>query len=448
MNKITLNNIILAAMTLFAGCFSALVYSGDGLLPTPDYSGDLLTRSTLTGDWNGARHNLAENGLHFDLRIVTTYQNLFEGGINEFDSFVSTQDLLIQLDTGKADLWPGGLLKLRVESRVGEAVSNGATGGISPVNNDAIFPNDSNNVNEETIGLTEVTFTQFLSPHFGIFGGLLNTADGDANELAGKPRSDAHFLNSSFLYSLVEARTTPTVTLGGGIVIIPTDWITGSIIAYDTEESATHNPFKTAKGTSVATEWTFKHQVSDLPGAQTYGFLYGFDNEFAEFNQDPRTSIPRLVSGNGIQRKGSSWAFYHNAHQYLQWENGRGWGVFTRFGIADRDTNPIHWSAAVGISGTGIFDARPNDTFGIGYYHLELTDTPIFNFLDLNDENGVELWYNAAITPWFHVTADMQVIDTALGNPGLGIIPPGFISIGLPKSKTAWIFGLRTEIKF
>ena len=24
---------------------------------------------------------------------------------------------------------------------------------------------------------------------------------------------------------------------------------------------------------------------------------------------------------------------------------------------------------------------------------------------------GVELYYNAAITPWFHLTADLQIID-------------------------------------
>ena len=109
--------------------------------------------------------------------------------------------------------------------------------------------------------------------------------------------------------------------------------------------------------------------------------------------------LPNLVSGNGIEKEGSSWAFYHNTHPYLQWYDGQGWGVFTRFGIAERNTNPVDWSAVVGISGKGIFDARPNDSFGIGYYSLEINDTPIFNFLDLNDENGAELWYNAEITP-------------------------------------------------
>ena len=448
MTKIFLNKTPLSTFIFFCIFYSSHVFSEEGILPTPDYSGDFMNRSTLTGDWGGVRQNLAENGLHLDFRVVTTYQNLFEGGIKEHDGVVSTQDLSLQLDTGKAGLWPGGLLKLRVESRVGDYITSAHTGGLSPVNNDALSPNDSDNVNDETIGLTELMFTQFLSPQFGIFGGLLNTLDGDENELAGSPRSDSHFMNSSFLLSTVEFRSVPTVTLGGGMIFIPNDWIMGSIVAFDTEESATHDPFETDRGTTIATEWKFKYDISNLPGAQTYGVLYAFDNEFTKFNNDPRSTLIGLIKGKGIAKESSSWAFYHNAHQYLQWDDGRGWGIFTRFGIADRESNPIDWSAAAGISGNGIFNARPNDTFGLGFYHLELTESPLFRFLDLNEENGAELWYNAEVNPWLHVTADLQIIDTAIDDPGFGIIPPGFTSISLPESKTAWIFGLRTEIKF
>ena len=33
---------------------------------TPTYSGDLLNRSTLTGDWGGARNELAAKGVTID----------------------------------------------------------------------------------------------------------------------------------------------------------------------------------------------------------------------------------------------------------------------------------------------------------------------------------------------------------------------------------------------
>lgn len=49
--------------------------------------------------------------------------------------------------------------------------------------------------------------------------------------------------------------------------------------------------------------------------------------------------------------------------------------------------------------------------------------------VDLQDIQGVELYYNAAITSWFHLTADLQVVD----NQNVG-------------DDTAIIFGLRGEI--
>ncbi len=40
----------------------------EGILPLPDYGGDLWTRTHLLGDLGGARSDLAEKGLQFGLR--------------------------------------------------------------------------------------------------------------------------------------------------------------------------------------------------------------------------------------------------------------------------------------------------------------------------------------------------------------------------------------------
>ena len=37
-----------------------------------------------------------------------------------------------------------------------------------------------------------------------------------------------------------------------------------------------------------------------------------------------------------------------------------------RFGVADKDTNPIEWSASVGVGGRGVIPSRDDDTFGVG----------------------------------------------------------------------------------
>ena len=52
---------------------------------------------------------------------------------------------------------------------------------------------------------------------------------------------------------------------------------------------------------------------------------------------------------------------------------------------------------------------------GVGYFYDGLSSE--FRSLvnaalpDIQDVQGCELYYNAAITPWFHLTADLQIID-------------------------------------
>ena len=47
---------------------------------TPDYSGSLLTRSTLTGDWGCARNELAKKGITFKASVTQIYQGNFTDG--------------------------------------------------------------------------------------------------------------------------------------------------------------------------------------------------------------------------------------------------------------------------------------------------------------------------------------------------------------------------------
>ena len=69
------------------------------------------------------------------------------------------------------------------------------------------------------------------------------------------------------------------------------------------------------------------------------------------------------LTGQGVPSKEESWAIYYNGHQYLSWEDGRGWGLFVRAGVSDDDTNVIDSNVAVGLGGTGFFDSRPHEVF-------------------------------------------------------------------------------------
>ena len=54
---------------------------------------------------------------------------------------------------------------------------------------------------------------------------------------------------------------------------------------------------------------------------------------------------------------------------------------------------------------------------GIGYFYQQLSsdfkNLP-GRLLPLQDMQGGEFYYNAEITPWFHLTADIQVVEPAI----------------------------------
>jgi hypothetical protein len=50
------------------------------ILPVLDYSGDLWSRSTLTGDWWGARNDLSARGISFSGDLTWVLQSVVDGG--------------------------------------------------------------------------------------------------------------------------------------------------------------------------------------------------------------------------------------------------------------------------------------------------------------------------------------------------------------------------------
>jgi porin len=53
---------------------------------------------------------------------------------------------------------------------------------------------------------------------------------------------------------------------------------------------------------------------------------------------------------------------------------------------------------------------------GVGYFYNSLSgplEDLAAGVAPLGDVHGGEVYYNAAITPWFHLTADLQVVQPA-----------------------------------
>jgi porin len=172
--------------------------------------------------------------------------------------------------------------------------------------------------------------------------------------------------------------------------------------------------------------------LAEREGSQTFGFLYGINASRTDIAANPRIVISSITHDRPVPTtEADTWAFYYNAHQYLQGDAEGGWGIFARFGVSDGNPNLVRWNVAGGLGGIGLIPGREHDRWGLGTFYLDMSDEDLLNGLRVSDEVGGELFYNIIVTPWFHVTLDAQVIDSAL-----------------PASDTAWVLGMRTHFIF
>lgn len=379
------------------------------MFPVPRYDGDLLSREALLGDWGGGRTSLAEHGgLQFSVDVNQYYQGIWDGGRSRESEYNGSADYRIKLDTEKAGLWPGGFLDIHGETYWGQSV-NGFTGSVLPVNTDQVLalPGGPGTY------LSHVVYTQFLAENFAVFAGKMDTTTGDSNRFA-HGVGDQRFMNLGFSFNPVTLRTAPYSTLGAGFLFIPTEGISLTFSAVDSDGAIDQSGFDTAfnGNTTYAGEIGIDTAFFDMPGRHLFG-VTASTKDYLSVAQDPRILAPALDVAPSVEE--GSWAFYYNFDQYLFTESQdptQGWGIFGRFGLSDGDANYVHRFYSAGIGGTGLIPGRDRDRFGVGYYYLQLSDQRLGLLTD-DSEQGVEVFYNVAVTPWFEMTADLQVVDGA-----------------------------------
>jgi len=404
------------------------------LVPWVDYSGDLWHRPALTGDWWGARQQLMDKGIRFNVNLTETIQGNIHGGDTRRAFYQGGLRYDIDVDTGAAGLWPGGLLHVRGETQYG---NNNllASGALMPVNADALFP-----VADQITCLTELNYTQFVAPWLGFVAGKISPRD--ANVFAHDETTQ--FMNMAFMCDPVIDTTIPLDFLGAGVILIPTDWFNLTTLVLDTEGTASRSGFDTVfkRGTTVMQMAEFTIEPFGQKGHQRIGWTWS-DKSRVELQQNNRLIIRDLIleklglgPGPTLKHKSSDWCILYDFDQYLYTKPGtkdQGIGIFGRVGFGDEDVNPIGQFYSIGIGGKGMIPGRNYDTFGVGYYFVSVSDDfgPVLSRF-VEDEQGVELYYNIQVTPWLHITPDLQVIE------------PGRSQF----SETAVVAGIRIRVDF
>lgn len=371
----------------------------------------LWEQTKLTGDWMGLRPSLAEQGVTIDASTTQYYQGVVHGGLQEAFQYGGRNDYFVNIDGEKAGLWKGLFISLHGETRYGESVSS-LTGTMLPPNLALSLPKPRDTVT----ALSGVKFMQFLSEEFMVFGGKINTFDDFKQPLTGAGATNG-FMNTALMLNPVLVRTVPYSSFGAGFVFLQDLQPVASFAVFDTNTTPTTTGFESFfdNGVTMVANVNLPKEFMGLPGHQG---LIGTYSTGSYINLSPSVYFDPgvgLVLASTPQK--GSWSLGYNMDQALwvsETDPRKQWGVFANLGIADNNPSPVRWMASAGVSGTSPISHRVNDTFGVGYFYVG-TSEALQNFapklLPLGDEHGVELYYNVAVTPWCHITPDIQVVN-------------------------------------
>jgi porin len=396
----------------------------------------LKTRSTLTGDWNGRRTELYEEGFTFDATVTQVLQGVASGGADDNGGtfYNGLAEINATLDTAKLGWWSGGMFGFTLQSSWGDPITTEA-GNLSPVNMLPMWPRPFENSTE----LTEYYLTQALPGNNTLIIGRLDATNFiDHSRYGNNP--ETQFLNASLNNKILFGSVLSFSTYGALFSHQLSEDSSVAFAAFTPETQPGDYSGDWSKY-GVAALAIKQYDLGGLPGSVSP--IVAYVNKDADALNNPRF-VPGLITGD-VPTKEGNWVFEFQGDQML-WRppgsnipaarggarethyvgtqefespaagvgNLPGFGLFYRFGFQPKDRNPWNIFLSGGVGARGVIPGRPYDRMGIGAFVLLASDDiksqPIIGDL-LEDEWGAEAFYNHAITPALQLSFSVQYVD-------------------------------------
>jgi porin len=327
------------------------------------------SRSYLLGD-QGATSGSEPNGMEYGGRL----------------------DLLLNLDAEKLVGWRGGAIVTHTEYRYGEQ-SNSQAGTLLPTN-----------VLTATPGMTNRPALTSLYVSQKIGASRLNIGKMSAVDII----KDAPMLGRRGFDGFSHMQLTAPISgivppvFMGARALIPVKGMAWAIWVFDpndkTDTYSFDRLFADGVNIRVTAGWpaTFTRYKGGLQGiTAAYSTAEGTDySEIGQPGQKPGT-------------KRGAYCVSYQIEQFVSLT----WGVFGKFSIADGNPNYHQNSFQLGVSGTKLIASRPQDRFGLGYFHVNFSDAlreALSPLVKLGPEYGVEAFYCYEVVPGFGITANIQ----------------------------------------
>ncbi len=235
--------------------------------------------------------------------------------------------------------------------------------------------------------------------------------------------SDGHrgFLNLGL--ALPPTAVVPN-TLTGAMLEIPTQKMIYRFWVFDPDSQYNRTGFETAfeSGVAFMAAAARRTRLGGKPGIVNLAVV-GSTRSGPAFDILPRALTPPPTGNFG--NESNELALQLSAYQFLGLypeAPGKGWGILARFQASSGDPTFLDYSGYFGISGNP--RSRPQDRFGIAYFHYSLTDELVDDIafrLPIEDEQGIEAFYTLGIAKGWEVTADVQVVDSAVAFRDTGV---------------------------
>jgi porin len=361
----------------------------------------------LTGDWGGARTDLADKG--FSLRSdITGY---YQGGTAEGTSADASGrfDVFSDLDFGKMGLIKGLGFHFHGEMRFGDP--RGQFGGeLWPSNTGAVLPLGG----ADRFVASSLYFTQSIGSRGVLMVGKINAIDLLASDPFYGGWGTQRFMNVAFVAP--PSGVVPPVIMGA-VYVQKGDPITLTLMVFDPND----------RSNDYVPGDLFSAGVNFSGGATWNGSIGGRASSLgltATMSTERGLNLENILLPPGLEtslKRGSYNIAISATHLLIESSalKGKGLGLYAKGAIADGNPNPIGASIVGGIEAEGLIPGRPGDAFAVGGFWYDfsnaLQDT-IAPRLNFDDEAGVEAWYRFQLTPWFALAADLQVIDPASGD--------------------------------
>ena len=387
--------------------------------PQAQERASLWDRPELLRFEGGPRDWLESHGIALKLWLTQFYQGTIAGEGDHTWQYGGRGDVFLTTDFSKLGLWNGFSLNVHGEGVFGDDANFTGDGSLLPLNTAMAFPR----LFGRDFDLSSVHFTQKFPWDIALSLGKIDMLDVATKTPLMSGGGILSFQNLAFAAppsGLVPA------AIFGGLLSVPIERVKLTLGIYDPQDASAktglEEPF--VEGVTGLLSATVPLPIAGRPG---YHSLSAKANNKVGLDLDDLAGILLPSESEDVlgEKKGA-WNVSYSFQQYLYADpngSGGGWGIFGQIGRSDGNPTPFDWFGYIGLGGTSLIPSRSRDRFGAGFFYLSLSDDLVDGSgalaaatgesdLLVGDEKGGELFYDAAITGWFHFALDLQVIDT------------------------------------